>query len=394
MASLLPLMAIFGGLLGGFLIEILGRKWTCLLTDILFITVWALIGVAGNVWWLYAARFTAGFAVSITNLVLPVFIAETVHQEVRGALGLFPTFFGNGGIVICFIVGRFMTWRPLAWFGFFLSVPFPLLWFFLPESPRWLLSKKKIEKSEKSLQWLRGKSTDIADELKELEKAQEEAQQKKTNIKDLFQKHNFKPLLISLGLMFFQQMSGINAVVFYTTPIFKMAGSTIEGSLCTIIVGVVNFISTAIATAVIDKLGRKALLYISAGTMIVNLLVLGVYFYMKDSNVDVSSYGWLPLLSLVVYVFGFSLGFGPIPWLMMGEILPTKIRGMGAAIVTAFNWLCAFIVTKTFADIIDLIGASWVFWIYGLITIVSVVFTIFLVPETKGKTLEEIEKEF
>lgn len=353
-----------------------------------------MIGIASTVWQLYIARIIAGFGVSITNLVLPIYLAETLHQEIRGTLGLIPTFFGNGGIVLCFVAGRYLTWTPLAWLGFCLAVPFPLAWFFLPESPRWFLSKNKVEKSKKSLQFLRGKKTDIEEEFKELEKAQDEAQQTKTHIKDLLLKQNYKPLLISLGLMFFQQMSGINAVVFYTTPIFKMAGSTIEDSLCTIIVGIVNFIATLLATAVIDKLGRKLLLYISAGAMIVNLVVLGCYFALKDSNVDVAAFGFVPLLSLVIYVFGFSFGFGPIPWLMMGEILPAKVRGMCASIATAFNWLCAFIVTKTFVNIIDLIGASFAFWIYGIITVVSVVFIFFFVPETKGKTLEEIEKEF
>jgi facilitated trehalose transporter len=156
----------------------------------------------------------------------------------------------------------------------------------------------------------------------------------------------------------------------------------------------VNFVSTFIAASVIDRLGRKILLYISSALMILTLLALGMFFYVKSRDVDVTAVGWLPLVSLIIYVVGFSLGFGPIPWLMMGEILPAKIRGMAASIVTSFNWLCTFIVTKTFQDIINLIGAHGAFWAFGAIVAIGLIFIITSVPETRGKSLEEIERRF
>lgn len=155
-----------------------------------------------------------------------------------------------------------------------------------------------------------------------------------------------------------------------------------------------NFISTFVAASVIDKLGRKMLLYISAILMILTLFSLGGFFYVKSMGVDVTAFGWLPLVSLIVYVIGFSLGFGPIPWLMMGEILPAKIRGSAASIATAFNWMCTFIVTKTFEDVIGVIGAHGTFWMFGIIVVVGFVFVIVSVPETRGRSLEEIEKRF
>lgn len=393
-SSLLPLSAVFAAICGGFLIELLGRKWTTLITNILFTVSWVIVAIANAAWFLYLARVILGFAVSVTNLVLPVYLGETIHEEIRGTLTLLPTVFGNGGVLLCFTCGGYIRWKGLAWVGLGISLPFAVMWYILPESPRWFLSKNKPEKSQKALQRLRGKNTNIEEEFKELETAHEASKQTVTHVKDLFVKHNYKPLLICIALMFFQQMCGINAVVFYATPIFHMANSTVDERLCTIIIGLVNFISTFVATAVVDKVGRKLLLYISAGTMILTLIVLGVYFYYKNLNYDVNAYGWAPLASLVVYVFTFSLGFGPIPWLLMGELLPAKIRGFAAAIVTSFNWLCAFIVTKTFPNIIDLIGAHFAFWIYAVITILAIPFVIFMVPETKGKTLEEIESEF
>jgi len=126
--------------------------------------------------------------------------------------------------------------------------------------------------------------------------------------------------------------------------------------------------------------------------MIVTLGTLGTFFYVR-TLMDVTDFGWVPLVSFVVYVIGFSLGFGPIPWLMMGEILPGRIRSTAASMVTAFNWSCTFLVTKTFNDILESIGAHGTFWMFGGICVFAMVFTYIWVPETKGKTLEEIEKK-
>lgn len=176
--------------------------------------------------------------------------------------------------------------------------------------------------------------------------------------------------------------------------IFQDAGSSIDENISTIIVGIVNFISTFVAASVIDKLGRKMLLYISGISMCLTLFTFGTFFYVKADGVDVTSFGWIPLLSLIVYVIGFSLGFGPIPWLMMGEILPVKIRGSAASVATAFNWTCTFVVTKTYEDIVSVLGPYGTFWMFGTIVVVGFVFVIVCVPETRGRSLEEIEKRF
>lgn len=171
------------------------------------------------------------------------------------------------------------------------------------------------------------------------------------------------------------------------------AGTSIDKNISTIIVGIVNFGSTFVATALIDRLGRKILLYASSVSMIISLFFLGGFFYMKNNAMDVSGlFGLVPLLSFVVYVIGFSLGFGPIPWLMMGEILPAKIRGSAASVATSFNWTCTFIVTKVFQDVIRLIGQEGTFWLFGGICIVGLVFVKKFVPETSGRSLEDIER--
>lgn len=389
----MPLGALLGGLVGGQMIELLGRKCSIFITDMLFVVSWICIAIATNVWYLYVGRAIAGFSVGIASLALPVYLGETIQPEVRGTLGLLPTAFGNVGILISFVVGTYVSWSKLAWLGVVLPIPFLVLAFLVPETPRWYIAKGKYERARTSLQWLRGKDTDIQEEFDSLAKAQKEDNDSAQSITNLLKPANLKPLAISLGLMCFQQLSGINAVIFYTSEIFEMAGSTIDKNLSTIIIGVVNFISTFIATVLIDRLGRKVLLYASSVSMVVTLSALGTYFYLFNTGVSVSNYGWVPLASFMIYVLGFSLGFGPIPWLMLGEIFPSKIRGSAASVATAFNWTCTFIVTKTFIDITQAIGQEGTFWMFAVICAISLVFVIFCVPETQGQSLQDIERK-
>lgn len=390
----MPLAALVGGIAGGPMIEYLGRKATIMGIGLPFFAGWMLIANASGVIMVFAGRILCGVCVGIGTLAFPVYLGETLQPEVRGALGLLPTALGNVGILLAFFVGTYLDWSKLAFFGAALPVPFFLLMLMTPETPRWYFTKGRVEDARKSLQWLRGKNINIDKEMRDLTLSQDESDRVGGNaFGQLFTKKYIPAILISLGLMLFQQLSGINAVIFYAASIFKDAGSSIDENLSSVIIGIVNFVSTFIATAIIDRLGRKILLYISSVSMITTLIALGLYFYAKDAaKMDVSDYGWLPLLCLVIYVLGFSIGFGPIPWLMLGEILPSKIRGSAASLGTAFNWTCTFIVTKTFHSIIATINMYGTLWLFAVICSIGLFFVIFFVPETRGKSLEEIEK--
>lgn len=393
--GLMPLGAVIGGLLGGPSIENLGRKWTLLVTDVLFIIAWAVNYFAKNYFYLYVSRSLVGIGVGIASLTFPVYLGETIQPEIRGTLGLLPTTFGNIGILICFLMGQLgLEWRELAGLATLLTIPFIAIFIWIiPETPRWYVSKGKLEQCKKSLEWLRGRDQDITKEFDTLVQSQKETELKSSSISDILSKSNLKPLAVVLSLMFFQQFTGINAVIFYTTSIFKASGSSLPAMTCTTIIGLVNMLSTFIANALIDKLGRKILLYMSSIAMIITLGALGGYYYCKDTlHVDVTEYGYVPLASLIVFVFGFSLGFGPIPWLMMGEILPAKVRGPAASVATAFNWISTFIITKTFPVMIEATGFAATFWFYGVMVIGALIFTIAFVPETRGRSLEDIEK--
>lgn len=255
----MPLAGLAGGIAGGPFIEYLGRRNTILATAVPFVISWLLIACAVNIAMVLAGRTLAGFCVGIASLSLPVYLGETVQPEVRGSLGLLPTAFGNIGILLCFVAGSYFDWSQLAFLGGALPVPFLILMFLIPETPRWYISRGREDRARRALQWLRGKQADVEPELKGLLRTQAHADRHSSGnqLVELLRRNNLKPLSISLGLMFFQQLSGINAVIFYTVMIFQEAGSTIDGNLCTIIVGIVNFIATFMATVLIDRLGRK-----------------------------------------------------------------------------------------------------------------------------------------
>ncbi|CAG9581336.1 unnamed protein product [Danaus chrysippus] len=393
--GLMPLAALVGGVAGGFFIEYFGRKITIMFTAIPFFIGWMLIANAVNVYMVLAGRAFCGICVGVGTLAYPVYLGETIQPEVRGALGLLPTAFGNTGILLAFFAGTYLNWSNLAFLGAALPVPFFLLMILTPETPRWYIARGRVDDARKALLWLRGKNANTDKEMRELTRSQAEADLTRgaNTFGQLFSRKYLPAVLITLGLMLFQQLSGINAVIFYASKIFKMAGSTVDENLSSIIIGIVNFVSTFIATAIIDRLGRKMLLYISSTAMIVTLVILGAYFYLIDAGTDVSSVGWLPLASLVIYVLGFSIGFGPIPWLMLGEILPSRIRGTAASLATGFNWTCTFIVTKSFSNIILIIKMYGTVWMFAVLCIIGLLFVIFFVPETRGKSLEEIEKK-
>lgn len=277
-------------------------------------TAWLLIAFAQNVWMVYAARSIAGFSIGIASLSLPVYLAETLQPEVRGVLGLMPTCIGNIGILICFTAGSYLNWDSLAVLGAFLSIPFLVCMCFIPETPRWYIGKGREESAEKALQWLRGSGADIRAEMNEIKNSHLLSKKyPDTKLSDLFGKTYRKPILASLGLMFFQQFSGINAVIFYTVNIFELSGSSVDSNVSTIIVGLVNFGAVFVATLLIDRLGRKVLLLISDVLMIFCLSVLGVFFYLREYNLElVEDLGWIPLASFMLFVMAFSLGFGPI----------------------------------------------------------------------------------
>lgn len=171
------------------------------------------------------------------------------------------------------------------------------------------------------------------------------------------------------------------------------ANTGIEPDLATIVVGIMQVIATFVSVLVVDKLGRRLLLLVSALVMALSTIAMGVYFYMKDNDeASVSELGWLPVCALCIFIIMFSIGFGPVPWLMMGELFASDIKGVAGSIAGTSNWVLAFIVTKTFVNLKKALGTGQTFWLFSGITLVGVIFVFLCVPETKGKSLNEIQE--
>lgn len=249
----------------------------------------------------------------------------------------------------------------------------------------------KEEEAIKALKRFRGQDFDPTSKIADLQK--EEEVRRSQNAREAIKKKTAqRAMLISFGLMFFQQLSGINAVIFYTAGIFADANIDLAPEYATIIVGVVQVIATLIATLTLDKLGRRFLLLVSSSLMACCTLALGIYYGIKSSNTEVAAgTGWISLVALCIFIVAFSVGFGPVPWLMMGELFSSDVKGIAGSLSGTINWGLAFIVTVSYPSLRESLGTSTCFIIFSVLSIIGAFFTYFIIPETKGKSLKEIQ---
>lgn len=301
------------------------------------------------------------------------------------------------GILFVYVVGDFVGPQHVAIACGVLPFVFGLAFVFMPESPLYELKKGNKTKAEKNLQWLRGNEYKISDEIKEMQDNIDEDKQNPVSFRDSWRKRaTKKAFLICFGLMFFQQLSGVNAIIFFTSDIFKAAGVDIAPKNASIIVGSMQVIATYASTLVVDRLGRRVLLLISIGIMSICHLLLGIFFSLKAHVMDaqdIKSIGWLPVLALSVFMIVFSLGFGPIPWMITAEVFPREVKSIASSAAGTFNWFLAFLVTMFFHNIVAELGNEPTFYIFMAICILGCVFVFFFVLETKGKSLSQIQQE-
>lgn len=376
----------------GILIDVLGRKMSMLLLVFPFTLGWALIIWATNIGMLYAGRYIVGVSGGAFCIAAPIYTGEIAEKEVRGSLGSYFQLMITIGILFVYAVGSGVNVYVLSIICGVIPLIFGGVFFFMPETPMYLVSRGKEQEAKKSIRRLRGNAFDVDSELITLQLEHQNNVANKLPITQAFTTTAAKKALtISMMLMFLQQVCGVNAVIFYTSKIFEDANSGISGSDGAIIVGVMQVVFTFIATLTVDRLGRRILLLISEIAMAICCILLGVYFYIaKDpSNKDtVNNLSWLPLFSLCVFIAAFALGFGPIPWMIIGELFPPGIKGIAGSISGTFNWILAFVVTKTFTLMSDDVP----FWVYGGFSIAGIVYIFFFVPETKGKSLTQIQQ--
>ncbi|XP_048532705.1 sugar transporter ERD6-like 4 isoform X6 [Triticum urartu] len=395
--SLSNIGAMVGALASGNMVEHVGHKGALMIAAIPNILGWLAISLAKDTTFLYTGRLLEGFGVGIISYTVPVYIAEISPRNKRGALGCVNPLSVTLGMVLAYVLGMLVPWRMLAVIG---TLPCTILipgLLFIPESPRWLAKMNKMDDFEASLQVLRGSETDITSEVNDIKTAVASAN-KMTAIRfqELNQKKFRMPLILGIGLLVLQQLSGINAILFYAGSIFKAAGVT-NSNLAACGVGVIGLLATGATTWLLDRAGRRILLIISSAGTTLSLLAIAVIFFLKDNvSQDSDMYYILSMVSLfaiVAYVITFSFGMGAIPWVIMSEILPVSIKSLAGSFATLANWLTSFGITMT-ANLLLSWSAGGTFACYTLVSAFTLVFIILWVPETKGRTLEEIQWSF
>lgn len=392
--SSLIIGCIAGAAVSGMLSDRFGRKKVLIAAAALFIIGSVGSAIPATFTGYIIARMIGGIGIGITSTLCPLYNAEIAPARYRGRLvalnqfatvtGIFLVYFVNSGIAgYADDAWNIATgWRWMFGVGVVPGVLFLVLLFFVPESPRWLIKQGRPVEALPILLKIHG--DDLA--RQEVLDIKESFKQENASLRQLFTPGLRTALLVGVVLAVLQQVTGINAIMYYAPEIFKEAGAGTNASLVqTILVGLINFLFTILALWLIDKAGRKALLLVGSALMTVSLLVIGIAFHSGQTS------GPLVLVFILVYVAAFAISLGPVVWVLLSEIFPNRIRGRATAIASMSLWAADYIVSQSFPPMLNTAGPAMTFWIFGVLSLVTFLFTWRVVPETKGKSLEEIE---
>jgi sugar porter (SP) family MFS transporter len=393
--SIVLVGAAIGAATGGTLADWWGRRRVTLFGAAIFFVSSLGMAFSPTVWWLIGFRLLVGFGIGVASIVGPLYISEIAPPEVRGSLGTLQQLAITLGILLAYLINYIFAslitgaeaWRWMLGFGIVPAAILGLGMAQLPESPRWLVREGRDDEARDVLAKARTKSSvdDELDEIKEIEEVQTR------DISELLESWARPALIVGVGLAVFQQITGINTVLYYAPTILSSIGlGTLTAILATVGIGIVNVALTVVALWQVDRLGRRPLLLISVGGMAVMLGVLGAVFHFTALSGTVA---WIAVASLALYVAFFAVGLGPIFWLMIAEIYPLQVRGVGEGTASVANWTANLIVTLTFLSLVNAIGRGFTFWLYGVVSVLAFVFVYKFVPETKGRSLEEIEAD-
>ncbi|MFZ0844782.1 MAG: sugar porter family MFS transporter [Pseudolabrys sp.] len=383
--------AVLGAAIGGALTNRFGRRKMIILAGIVFTASAIGTAMAPTVTWLIVARVVSGLAIGIASFISPMYIAELVPAKVRGSLVAVNMLAITTGIVAAYLTDYALSgtqnWQYMFGLAAIPSIVLTVGMWRLPDSPRWLLSKSKVAQAKRVLHRVRIES-DVSGEIADIQKSMEK--QGAGGMAGLLQPSLRMPLIVGAGLAVFQQITGINTVIYYAPTIFKFAGINAAGPaiLAGAALAMVMWCFHVLAIFLLDRVGRRPLLLTGVAGQIVGLAILGAAFHFQQLA---SFKSYTAIGGLVIYVACFAFGLGPIFWLLISEIYPLKVRGAAMSAVTVTNWAMNLAVAVTFLTLVGILGHAGTFWLYGAIAVAAWVFFYFLVPETKGKSLEQIE---
>ena len=387
---------LIGALTAGMLADRLGRKSLLLVSAFIFATTAYGTGAFDTFTPFLVIRFLGGIAIGIASGLSPMYIAEVAPASVRGKLVSLNQLTIVVGILGAQIVNWLLVsddtawnieraWRWMFWAAAFPACAFLLLALFIPESPRWLAMKGRTEKAFATLTQIGGKEY-AAGEMRAFEQAEAE-KQSQGGLKLQFSKPYRLVLTIGIIIAVFQQWCGTNVIFNYAQEIFQSAGYDVDNTFINIVVtGIANLIFTFVAIYTVDRLGRRALMLIGAGGLAGIYAILGLCYYMEMSGV-------LMVALVVLAIACYAMSLGPVTWVLLSEIFPNRVRAVAVATGTFALWVASCTLTYTFPFLNAGLGTSGTFWIYACICLAGFLFFLKKLPETKGKSLEELERE-
>ncbi|XP_052893739.1 uncharacterized protein LOC128301347 [Anopheles moucheti] len=456
-ASLSLLGALFGGMFGGLAMQY-GRKRVLTLMSLPFSISWILTMFAKSVETMFFTAFVGGFCCAIVSTVAQVYVSEIASPDIRGFLSAIQKIAGHFGMLISYLLGAYLDWRQLAMLIAMAPIMLFISVIYIPETPSFLVLRGCDDEAHRSLQWLRGPHKNVELELDTIRSNVRTTRMNllnriststangtvgtgvtvdgatgqaipigthrrglryylemisfeaiASNVKSgLRNARLVKPILITCGLMIFQRFTGASSFNFYAVTIFRKTFAGMNPHGAAIAVGFVQLLASMLSGLLIDTVGRIPLLIVSSIFMSLALAGFGSCVYygetskmliaeggvLSDVSMATGQNDWIPLLCVLVFTVAFALGISPISWLLVGELFPLEYRAVGSSIATSFSYFCAFLSVKTFVDFQSFLGLHGTFWLYACISCVGLFFVIMVVPETKGRDLEEMDPRY
>jgi sugar porter (SP) family MFS transporter len=384
--------AVVGAIVSGFSADAISRRRTKIISGCIYVIGALCSAFAQSAPELIAARFVLGLSVGTASFVSPMYISELAPKRIRGGVTSFNQLMVVSGIMAAYIVnwalkGTADNWRWMLGLGALPGLALAIGMYFQPFSPRWLVEKGREDEALQTLRRARDDDEEAEQELQEIKDAAAE----EGGFRDVW-RPEIRPLVaIGLALAVAQQFIGVNTVIYYAPTILKFTGlSTSSAITQALSVGITNVVFTIVAIVLLDRVGRRVLLIVGTTGCILSLAMLGVFF--ASSGLQ-SSASWVALVCLIVYIASFAVGLGPVFWLMISEIFPLSVRSPAMSLSTVGNWSSNFLVSSFFLTLVGAISREGTFWLYGGLGVLSLIFFVVRVPETKGRSLEQIEHE-
>lgn len=399
MTSAVPLGALFGAVLAGRLTAQFGRRRILLVAAMLFGIGAILAALIPSIWLLVAARLILGLAIGVAAIVAPLYLSETAPTQRRGVMISAYQLLVTVGILAAYMVNLGLSeWGAWRWMFAAGAIPALALLFGawrLPESPRWLAAQGRVEELKAVLTQLRkdAPESDLADEAQRILASARQEHGKPHSWRGLLDAAVRPCVVVAMGLFFLQQLSGINAVIYYAPQIFGGTGfsGTAGQLIATVGIGIVNMVMTLVSMWLIDKVGRRSLLIVGFSGTAIGLSMLAHSASLSAATGGGNFEAALGFVGVVLYIASFAIALGPIPYVMMSEIYPLNVRGPGMAMASIANWGFNYIVVLLFPIALAGVGLAATFGFFAAICAAGLIFTLLKVPETKGLSLEAIE---